>query len=114
MKKININIICNILKLQTHKKIEIQDPLKILLTTILSARTKDKITAKAAKELFTKIQSIEDLKNIEEEELQHLIYPVGFYKTKAKHLKQLPKVLKENFNNKKEYLFTNLYVLKTK
>jgi len=39
-----------------------------------------------------------DLKKINEEKLTRLIYPIGFYKTKAKHLKQLPLVLDDEFN----------------
>lgn len=80
--------------------IRTNNPEKILLATILSARTKDETTAAASARLFSKIRSLNDLEIIPEKEIQQLIYPVGFYKTKAKHLKQLPKVLKEKFNSK--------------
>lgn len=75
-----------------------KDPFKILLATILSARTKDEVTAKAAQKLFTKVNAPSDINNLSVSQLEKLIYPVGFYKTKAKHLKQLPKVLQEEFN----------------
>lgn len=80
-------------------QIQTKDPFKVLLTTILSARTKDEVTHLAAKRLFTKINKIKDLEKISKKELEKLIYPVGFYKTKAKNLKLLPNALKE-FNNK--------------
>tara|TARA_Y100000310_G_C20689623_1_gene821373 strand:+ start:834 stop:1481 length:648 start_codon:yes stop_codon:yes gene_type:complete len=79
--------------------VQTKDPFKVLLTTILSARTKDKVTHLAAKKLFTKVENIKDLEKISRKELEKLIYPVGFYKTKAKNLKTLPRALKE-FDNK--------------
>jgi len=81
-------------------QIQTKDPFKVLVTTILSARTKDEVTYLAAKRLFTKVENIKDLKKISKKKLEKLIYPVGFYKTKAKNLKLLPKILKKEFNNK--------------
>lgn len=65
------------------------NPDKVLISAILSTRTKDKITLAASERLFSKIDKIKDLKNLSLEEISELIYPVGFYKTKAKHLKAL-------------------------
>ena len=76
-----------------------KDPFKILLTTILSARTKDQTTASVLPNLFKKVKKPADLNKLTESQISKLIYPVGFYKTKAKHLKLLPKVLKEEFDN---------------
>jgi len=78
-------------------QIKTEDPFKVLVATILSARTKDETTAKAAEKLFTKVQKPEDLENIPLDELDALITPVGFHRVKAKHLKELPKVLKAKF-----------------
>lgn len=109
MPNTNIHAIYNILKQEFPKwkvpvveliDIQTKDPFKVLLATILSARTKDETTARAAQRLFTKVNTPDDLNKINEQELQKLIYPVGFYKTKAKHLKQLPEILKKEFNNK--------------
>jgi len=108
MQPVNIDKVHSILsKVVKHYKvpvvdfIEIQtkDPFKILIATILSARTKDETTTVACKKLFKKVNTIKDLNKINQKKLEKLIYPVGFYKTKAKHLKQLPTALKE-FNNK--------------
>jgi len=76
-----------------------KDPFKILVGTILSARTKDDVTAKAVNKLFKIISGPDSLSTLSIEEIEKLIYPVGFYKTKAKHLNKLPKAL-EKFNNK--------------
>lgn len=66
-----------------------RDPFKVLVGTILSARTKDGTTADACRRLFAEIDTLEDLKKIPVERLEKLIYPVGFFRMKAKHLKQL-------------------------
>jgi len=73
---------------ETVKKMT-NDPFKILVSTILSARTKDEVTFKAYQRLFSKVKKPRDLANLSLNEVQELIYPVGFYKTKAKYLKKL-------------------------
>ena len=77
-----------------------KDPLKVLLATILSARTKDEVTAAAAKRLFSKVDSLEALEGLSLEELEKTIYPVGFFRNKAKYLAALPAVLKREFNGR--------------
>ncbi|HOW29913.1 MAG TPA: endonuclease III [archaeon] len=81
-----------------HEKYK--DPFFVLVATILSARTLDKTTAVVCKGLFEKVKGLEDLEKISQKELEKLLYPVGFYKTKAKHLKELPRVVKEKFAGK--------------
>ena len=82
--------------------IEVQtgDPFKILVTTILSARTKDQTTSAIAARLFKQVDSPEDLEKLSLAEIENLISPVGFYHNKAKYLKKLPEVLKEKFDGK--------------
>jgi len=65
------------------------DPYKTLVSTLLSARTKDEVTLEASKRLFAKAKNLGQLGKLETETIEKLIYPVGFYKTKAKHLKKL-------------------------
>lgn len=65
------------------------DPYKTLVSTILSARTKDEVTLEASKRLFKKARSLNELKNLDTALIEKLIYPVGFYKVKAKNLKKL-------------------------
>ena len=89
--------IIELIEAQTH------DPFCVLVGTILSARTKDACTAGAVKRLFnTEAQrhrafTAESLERLSQREIEKLIYPVGFYHDKARHLKALPKVLKEKF-----------------
>ena len=108
MKKSDINFVYKILKEEVKNytvpvveliEMQTKDPFKVLITTILSSRTKDAITMKAAKQLFSRVEKSQDLAKMTIKQIEKLIYPVGFYKTKAKHLRKFPKVLKQEFNN---------------
>lgn len=74
-----------------------KDPFKILLATILSARTKDEVTAAASRRLFSRVQTIDDLDGLSVAELEKIVYPVGFFRNKAGYLAALPEVLREKF-----------------
>ena len=78
-----------------------KDPFCVLVGTILSARTKDACTAGAVRRLFAAgkgdVFTPEDLERLSVGKIEKLIYPVGFFRDKAKHLKALPKMLKEKF-----------------
>lgn len=75
-----------------------RDPFAVLVATILSARTKDACTAGAVGRLFAKGGNTPDgLARLETGTIERLIYPVGFYRDKARHLKALPGALKEKF-----------------
>ena len=90
--------IIELIEAQTH------DPFCVLVGTILSARTKDACTAGAVKRLFAEAEgrffSPADLERLGEDRIAELIYPVGFYRDKARHLKALPKVLAQKFGGK--------------
>ncbi len=64
-------------------------PFMILISAILSARTNDKTTAKVCHRLFKRIKSPSDIKKYSLDEITQMIYPVGFYKQKAKYIKHL-------------------------
>jgi endonuclease III len=83
--------VVELIEIQTH------DPFKVLLATILSARTKDNVTAKAVERLFTEVSSFDDIEKLSIEKLQKIIYPVGFYRDKADNIKALPNVIKQQF-----------------
>lgn len=72
---------------------------KILISTVISARTKDETTAKVSKELFKKVKNPKDLVQIPIDELEKLVHPAGFYKTKAKNLKKLGEILIDKYNS---------------
>ena len=72
-----------------------RDPFRILVGTILSARTQDGTTAGAVERLFARVKTPAELGALSEREIEGLIFPVGFYHTKARMLKQLPAALAE-------------------
>ena len=74
-----------------------QDPFKVLVSTILSARTKDDATAAATRRLFDAASTPEEIAALPVAELERLIFPVGFYRTKAKNLRLAMGVLRERF-----------------
>jgi endonuclease III len=74
-----------------------RDPFKVLVATILSARTLDETTTAASLRLFERAKNPQELRKLTEKEIEKLIFPVGFYRMKAKHLKQLPDVLEKEF-----------------
>lgn len=69
------------------------NPYKTLIATLLSARTKDDLTVKVCDKLFEKAPNIIKLNKLDPQSIEKLIYPVGFYKTKAKHLKILSDII---------------------
>jgi len=77
--------------------VQTKDPFKVLAATILSARTRDEVTAKAAARLFKKAPDARKLAALTEEEISRLIYPVGFYNNKARQLAELPAALNSFF-----------------
>ncbi len=73
-------------------------PFHILVATILSARTKDETTARVVREkLFPRVSSMKDLRGLTVEEIEDLIFPVGFYKMKARYLAALPDAVDTKF-----------------
>ncbi|MDD4223981.1 MAG: endonuclease III [Candidatus Cloacimonetes bacterium] len=81
-------------------QIQTRDPFKVLVATILSARTRDETTAKASAALFAQVQGSDDLDRLSAAKLNSLIRQVGFHNDKTRHLKQLPAVLKERFGGR--------------
>src|SRR3989344_4680313 len=77
-----------------------KNPYKTLISTLLSSRTKDETTLLASKRLFNKAPNIKKLNLLEVSEIRNLIYPVSFYKTKAKHLKKLAEIITKDYKSK--------------
>ncbi len=74
-----------------------RDPFKILVATILSARTKDETTSAVARRLFETVHTPDDLRRLTTRRIEKLIFPIGFFRTKARHLHALPDVLDHEF-----------------
>ena len=72
-------------------------PYEILVSTLLSLRTKDEVTAVAAARLFEQARTPEEMLRLTETQIQKLIYPVGFYPTKAARLREISQILIDDY-----------------
>lgn len=69
------------------------DPFRILVGCILSLRTKDEVTYPATERLFAKAKSPREMLALTERAIAKTIYPAGFYRTKAKQIRAISKIL---------------------
>lgn len=76
------------------------DPYKTLVSTLLSARTRDETTFMVCEKLFKKAKNFHQLSQLPSNLITQLIHPVGFYKTKAKHLKEAAQIITKKYNGK--------------
>ena len=70
-------------------------PFRILVSVLLSARTQDPVTEKAAARLFAAAATPETMARLSHEQVSRLIYPVGFYRTKARNILAICRILKQ-------------------
>lgn len=75
-------------------------PYEVLVACLLSLRTKDTTTAPAAHRLFALAKTPQDMVNLETQQIEQTIYPVGFYRNKAKIIKDISQVLIERYQGK--------------
>jgi endonuclease-3 len=66
-----------------------RSPFRVLVSTVISARTKDEVTGEAARRLFAAASTPKALSALSEARIAELIYPAGFYRTKAKAIRSL-------------------------
>lgn len=76
-----------------------RDPFKVLISCLLSLRTKDEVTAEASRRLFTRARTPEELVKLSTEEIETLIYPVGFYHRKAALIREISRVLIDTYGS---------------
>lgn len=74
------------------------EPFKVLITTVLSQRTRDENTEKAAENLFSKYKNPWELSKVNPEDIYILIKPSGMYKQKAKRIVEISRILVEKYN----------------
>src|SRR3989338_5757875 len=74
-----------------------KDSYKVLISCLLSLRTRDHTTIAASERLFKVADTPERMLKLSLEELQKLIYPVGFYKTKAERIQEINKILIDQY-----------------
>ncbi len=77
-----------------------EDAFQVLIATVLSARTQDKTTAGAAERLFRRAPTPARMAALSERDIADLIYPVSFFRTKAKHVKAACRALLDEFGGR--------------
>jgi endonuclease-3 len=77
-----------------------RDPFQVLISTILSQRTRDEATHAAAERLFEKFPTPQTLVRAPLGTLERLIHDVGFHRTKAKALKEVSKAILDRYDGK--------------
>jgi endonuclease-3 len=75
-----------------------RDPWAVLVSTILSLRTKDEVTLEASKRLLAKAPGPRELAALGEDRIARLAYPAGFYRTKAASLCKIAAILLEKYD----------------
>jgi endonuclease III len=75
------------------------EPWKILISTIMSARTKDEVTIPVAIKLFNRFNSLKSLSKASLKEIEIVIKPVNFYKNKSRNILSCSKLLMKNYNS---------------
>ncbi|MDO8741509.1 MAG: endonuclease III [Candidatus Woesearchaeota archaeon] len=90
----------------------VRDPFTTLISCLLSLRTKDKTTAEASIRLLKKYNTPEKILKLSNKKIEKLIYPVGFYRTKAKRIKEICRVLIKRYKSKVPDTFDELIKLK--
>jgi endonuclease-3 len=109
MKDNQISIVIKILKKElevgtlpivSHLAENQRDPFVILISTLLSLRTKDEVTAVATDRLFELASSPEEMLKVPLDKISKTIYPVGFYRVKAKNIHHACRELIKRFSSK--------------
>ena len=77
-----------------------EDPFQVLIATLLSARTQDATTAAASTRLFGAARTPQTMATLSVKRIERLIYPVSFYRNKARHVKATCRMLVERFGGR--------------
>jgi endonuclease III len=76
------------------------DPFRILISTVLSLRTKDATTAGASERLYLLADNPADMVNLPTEQIEKAIYPVGFYHRKAQDIPRICRILLDQYDGR--------------
>lgn len=77
-----------------------EEPFRALITTVLSQRTKDQVTEKTSDQLFKVANTPKKILKLTKKRIEKLIYPTGFYRQKARRIRQICGILLEKHGGK--------------
>jgi len=89
-----------------------RSPFRLLVACVISLRTKDEVTAEASRRLFELAPTPDSLAELEEERIARAIYPAGFYNTKAAQLREIGRIIRDDFNSEVPASETDLLAMK--
>lgn len=84
----------------TREAKHVRDPFRVLISCIISLRTKDEVTDQASARLFAKADTPRQMVKLRATEIASQIYPAGFYRNKAKHILEISRALLERYNGR--------------
>jgi endonuclease III len=77
-----------------------EDPFQVLIATMLSAQTRDSVTADASRRLFRVARTPQTMARLSEKQIERLIFPVSFYRHKAAHVKETCRLIVSRFGGR--------------
>ncbi len=77
-----------------------RDPFRVLVSCILSLRTQDRTTGAASERLFSLAGDVKKMSQMSEKQIEKAIYPVGFYRVKAKRIREICSVLIKSYGGR--------------
>jgi endonuclease-3 len=89
-----------------------RDPYLVLISCLLSLRTKDETTGPAARRLFALADTPERMVTLTPADIERAIYPVGFYKTKARTVHEISRMLLDKYDGRVPNEIDELLTLK--
>jgi len=84
----------------TEVAVKTKNPFKVLISCMLSLRTKDEVTKKASERLFRIADDAERMIKLPVGKIEEVIYPVGFYRNKAKAIKKVCQIIVKKYKGK--------------
>ncbi len=93
-------IIIRLKKRYPPGKFNSKEPFRALISTVLSQRTRDEVTERASERLFTEFPTPEALSQADVKEIEKLIRDAGFYRTKAPRIKEIARMISNDFKGK--------------
>jgi endonuclease-3 len=79
---------------------EKRDPFRVLVSTVVSLRTKDEVTDEASRRLFALADTLDELSKLPVRTIEKAIFPAGFYRTKARTLKEISRRLVREYDGR--------------
>lgn len=77
-----------------------QDPFSVLISTVISLRTKDDVTLNASRRLLAEAPDPRSMLHLSEDRIADLIFPAGFYRRKAMQIRQISEILVSEYDGK--------------